>query len=297
MNALNAFFNTLFDWVLLPLEKIGPRTALVVVSGVFGVLALAIFKFISFQKGIASVKDRIKGHMIEIRLFQDDLAVVASAVGKVLFRNVQYLALNFGPFIPLAVPFLFVSAQLVTRYAYEPARVVAADAKLLPGQGTMLEVRLAEGHEAEVAGLEIVLPPGVKALSPLVRNAYEGRGFQEVVANVAGEHVLEFRLANGARETKTFLAGRVEGAAPRAMQPRRVTASEWWNLGAPEDCATLWPAEPAFDGASSFRSIAFRYPDRDLGWLPGGEGGVLLVFVVASMVFGVAALKPLGVTI
>lgn len=294
MNALNAFLNTLFDWVLLPLEKIGPRTALIVVSGVFGVLALAIFKFISFQRGIASVKDRIKGHMIEIRLYQDDLRVVSSAVAKVLARNVQYLALNFGPFVPLAVPFLFVSAQLVTRYAYEPARVVAEDARLLPGQGTLLEVQLAVGHEAEVAGLRIALPPGVKALSPLVRNTYEGRAFQEVVATAPGVHVLEFHLASGAHESKSFVAG---GESPRAMQPRRVTSSEWWNLGSPNDCATLWPAEPAFDGSSAFRTIAFRYPDRDLGWLPGGEGGVLVVFVIASMVFGIAALKPLGVTI
>ncbi|MCC6407793.1 MAG: hypothetical protein IT453_11545 [Planctomycetes bacterium] len=294
MNALNGFFNTLFDWVLLPLEKVGPQTALIVVSGVFGVLALAIFKFISFQKGIASVKDRIKGHMIEIRLFQDDLAVVGSAVAKVLFRNVQYLALNFGPFIPLAIPFLFVTAQLVTRYAYEPAHVVAADAKLLPGQGTMLEVRLAEGREAEIAGLQVVLPAGVKALSPLVRSPYEGRAFQEVVATASGVHQLEFVLADGTRETKSFVAG---DASLRAMQPRRVSSSQWWNLASPDDCAALWPAEPTFDSGSPFRSIALRYPDRDLGWLPAGEGGVLIAFVVASMLFGIAALKPLGVTI
>jgi hypothetical protein len=294
MNALNGFFNTLFDWVLFPLEKIGPQTALVVVSGVFGVLALLAFKFISFQKGIASVKDRIKGHMIEIRLFQDDLLVVASAVAKVMLRNVQYLALNFGPFVPLAIPFLFVTAQLVTRYAYEPARVVAADTKLLPGQGTMLEVRLAAGHEAEISGLEVILPAGVKALSPLVRSPYEGRAFQEVVATAAGVHQLEFRLANGVRETKSFAAGE---NAPRSLQPRRVSANEWWNVASPDDCAALWPAEPAFESSSPFRSIALRYPDRDLGWLPGGEGGVLIAFVVASMVFGFASLKPLGVTI
>ncbi|MCE9594176.1 MAG: hypothetical protein K8S98_08280 [Planctomycetes bacterium] len=294
MNTFNASLSTFFDYVLSPLDKVGPKTALIVLSGVFGVLALAIFKYISFQRGIATVKDRIKGHMIEIRLYQDDLRVVASAVGKVVFRNVQYLALNFGPFIPLAIPFLFVTAQMVTRYAYAPVAVVAADAKLLPGQGTMLEVRLAEGHEADIAGLQVVLPAGVKALSPLVRSPSEGRAFQEVVAIASGVHKLEFRLANGVTEMKTFVAGDVE---LRALQPRRVASSQWWNLAAPDDCAVLWPAEPAFEASSPFRSIAFRYPDRDLGWLPGGESGVLLTFVVASMIFGVAALKPLGVTI
>lgn len=39
------------------------------------------------------------------------------------------------------------------------------------------------------------------------------------------------------------------------------------------------------------------YPARDLGWLPGGELGILATLVVASMVIGAAAIKPLGVQI
>jgi hypothetical protein len=44
--------------------------------------------------------------------------------------------------------------------------------------------------------------------------------------------------------------------------------------------------------------VSFVYPESDLGWLPGsGPMGVILVFLVASMAFGIAALKPLGVQI
>ena len=49
---------------------------------------------------------------------------------------------------------------------------------------------------------------------------------------------------------------------------------------------------------SPIERISFVYPDSDLGWLPGsGILGVMLVFLVASMAFGVAILKPLGIQI
>ena len=43
--------------------------------------------------------------------------------------------------------------------------------------------------------------------------------------------------------------------------------------------------------------MSFVYPERDLPWLPDGPFGILLVFLVASMAFGVVLLKPLGITI
>jgi hypothetical protein len=294
MNAVNRALTELFDLLLAPLELIGGRTALVVVSGVFGVLALLAFKYISWQRGIKAAKDRIKGHMIEIRLYQDDLLIVAQAVGKILWRNFQYVALNFGPFVPLAIPFFLVAAQFVVRYAYDPVPLAPADEQLLAGRGTLVEVELKPAHKAEIAGLALHLPPGLKAVSPLVRVPSAGRAFQEVVAVSEGEHELVFELPGGSRETKLLVAG---SQPARRMQPRRVEAAGWYKLHDPNACSLLWPAEPGFGAGSPFHSIAIAYPYRDLGWMPDGELGILIVLVVASMIFGFAALKPLGVQI
>lgn len=294
MNALNLAFTKVFDLVLTPFELIGDRTALVLVSGVFGVLALIAFKYISWQKGIKAAKDRIKGHMIEIRLYQDDLAVVGSSVGKILWRNLQYVALNFGPFIPLAIPFFVVAAQFVVRYAYDPVPLTDPGERLLAGRGTLVEVALKPEHKAQIADLKLILPDGLEPVSPLVRAPAAGRAFQEVVARAAGQYEIAFELPDGTRETKQFVAG---GEPTRRMQPRRVESSGWWKVHDPNACSLLWPAEPGFTKASPFSSIAIAYPYRDLGWMPSGELGILIVLVLASMLFGFAALKPLGVTI
>lgn len=289
MNAINGALTALFDVVLKPLEAIGPEFSLTVVSGVFGVLALVIFKYISWQKGIKATKDKIKGHMIEIRLYQNDLVLVGKAIAKVLARNVQYLFLNFGPFIPLAVPFAFVVAQMVVRYAFDPVEVTRGDAQVLhAGEGTTMRIELADAFASRAGELELVLPAGLEAVSPLV--PVHGLVAQEFVAKEAGEYDIVLRL-DGKEHVKKFYAwdASTGEGRPRRMQPERVTGFL---------SALLWPAEDTFPADSGIVNVKYVYPESDLGWLPShGPGGVILWFILASMLFGVIMLKPLGVQI
>lgn len=282
MNGINHTLTQIFDHVMAPLERLGVSTALILVSGVFGILALWIFKYISWQKGIGATKDKIKGNMIAIRIYQDDLAVVGASVLRVLGRNFQYLALNFGPFIPLAIPFVFVAAQLVTRYGFEPLPV--GDVPNLPGQGVDVKVWFNKGDE-RFDDLVVKLSDGLEQFTPLNVNVADGTARLEVYAVEPGWNLIAFELPDGTREEKTVWAGE---AKRRSWQPERVRGAF---------TAMLWPAEDNLAGDSPFERIFVAYPERDLGWLPGGPFGVLVTFVLASMAFGFAALKPLGVKI
>ena len=291
MNALNSAATSLFDVLLAATGWAGSAVTLIFWSGVFGVLALLLFKKISWQKGIKNAKDKIKAHMIEIRLYQDDLVVVAAAVAKVLARNVVYLGLNFGPIVPLAVPFMILTAQLVVRYAYEPLPLHERGVAVMAGRGTLLEIELASGVDA--SALRVTLPAGLQAVSPLVRVPSEGRAFQEFVAVEGGSHEIVLELG-GARETKLVHAGSV---MPAAMQPRRVSYRDMFAIADADRLPLLWPAEASFSSESPFRVVAIAYPYRDQGWLPDGEGGILITVALASIVVGALALKPLGVQI
>jgi hypothetical protein len=285
MNALNRAVTAASDALLWPFEQLGVAWSLVLVSGIFGVLALFLFKYLSAQRRIRCVKDRIKGHLIEIRIWQDDLRVVGQATGKVLLRNFQYLGLNLLPFLPLSIPFVFVLAQLVVRYAFAPIPLRAPGVAWMAGQGTTVEIQLSDAASAQASALVVHLPPGIEAVSPLVRIPSEGRAFQEIVARASGEYEITAEIPGLGSATKRVAAGDV---SPRTLQPAR---------GAGFLDALLWPAEPTFEADSPFESIAIVYPDRDLGWLPGGPGGVVLTFLIASMVFGALAIRPLKVTI
>lgn len=286
MDFLNRVVTSVFDLALSALGWLGAVGTLVLVSAVSGVLALAVFKQISFQRGIRATKDRIKGHMIAIRIYQNDLGIVVRSVGSVLGRNFQYLGLNFGPILPLIVPFVLIVAQLVVRFGFAPIPVEDRDpAELLAGQGITIEVRLVPERAREVSGLELELPRGLVAISPLVRVPSEGLAFQEVIAVEEGDWELGLRLP-GELQTKRVVTG--EAVPAGGFQPERVRS--FW-------AAWLWPAEPLFPSDSAFDRVLVAHPERDLGWVPGGPIGIVLTFLVVSLLAGFLALKPLGVEI
>ena len=285
MNAINRAMGSIFDVLLTPFELLGPELSLILVSGLFGIVALLIFKQISWQAGIKQTKDKIKGHMIAIRLYQDDLMVVGTSVLKVLARNVQYLFLNFAPILPLFVPFVLVSAQLVVRYGFDPVPVVESAEAERPRDINTLEITFKRDRRAEIAQLEVELPPGIESRSKLVRNGSEGRAFLQFVATAPVQS--DIRLMIGGQEIgkKEIVAG---PDRTRKMQPERV--GSFWP-------AWLWPAEDTFSENSPVDSVTFTYPDRELRVLPGGPFGILLTFFLASIVFGIAILKPLNIQI
>lgn len=287
MNAINRSVSSVFDVLMAPFELLGDEWALVIVSCLFTVVALLLFKKMSSQKGIKAAKDKIKGHIIAIRIYQDDLGIVGSSVFKVLLRNFQYLALNFGPILPLFFPFALVLAQFVVRYAYEPLPVVdeTGAAAMLPGEGTMIEIELKRAERAKVAGLSLVLPPELTPLSPLLRSASDGKAYQEVVATRAGTGEIEI-LVDGVRVGSKEIA--MGDARPRLMQPQRVASPL---------AAILYPAEATFPSESPLSRVAFHYPDRDLAYLLDGEFGMILNFLIISLMFGIVIIKPLKVQI
>lgn len=288
MNALNGFCNSLFNLLFAPFDElfgIGALITITVVSIVFMPLSMLFFKRFSSQKGIAEAKGKIKGHMIEIRIYQDDLVVVMQAVGKVLYYNFKYLFLNFAPFIPISVPFVLVVAQLVVRFGFAPVPIEERDLSgMLAGQGVTLSVQMQSGHEDAAGELKLVLPETLKAISPLVRNAADGVAFQEFVAVAAGAHEIKIE-AGGQTVTKRIVTGT---EAERLMQPERV--GDFWS-------AWLWPAESTLGADSPFQTVSFTYPDRELKWMPDGAEGVFLMFLIIAFVIGGAAIKIFDIQI
>jgi hypothetical protein len=283
MNAFNSAMNSLFDVLLTPLEAVGQGFAVYTLSGVFGVLALVIFKRISWQAGITATKGKIKGHMIEIRIYQNDLVLVSKAIAKVLLRNAQYLALNFGPFIPLSIPFVIVAAQMVTRYGFDPMPIHEPG---LAGQGIELVIEMTEDQKGSAADVQIELPEGVRAASPIVRSPGQGRVFVELLPWQDGRYEIQIIVGDQVITKLLHVGDEYRG---RQMQGERVRSLL---------DVMLWPAEDSLSGTSFQRVALQTYPESSPPWFPmGGPLGVLLAFVLGSMVTGLIAIKPLGVQI
>ena len=62
-----------FDLVLLPFQSLAPFWPLLFFSLLLGVFMLIVFRHTSDQKQIKEIKERIKAHVFEIRIFKDDV--------------------------------------------------------------------------------------------------------------------------------------------------------------------------------------------------------------------------------
>ncbi|QDU86085.1 hypothetical protein Pla163_32340 [Planctomycetes bacterium Pla163] len=285
MDFVNSICSSAFSALMGAIGWMGWFGALVFVSAVFGIIALLIFKQISFQGGIKSVKDKIKGAMIEIRLYQNDLRIVAKAVLRVLGRNFQYLGLNFGPILPLLVPFAFLAAQLITWFAFMPIPVwTDARGEWMPGKGHEVVIVLDDEAKGDIRDVRVVLPDTLQRMTPIVRNERKGLIAFEVVAVAEGDEVITITSPSGEVVTKRIVTGE-EHMGPLEGVRGRGLKDLFEN-----------PAEGSL--ADTFVSrIAFVYPARSIQYMADGIFGIGLLFLIFSMLAGVAILKPLKIQI
>ncbi|MES2641381.1 MAG: hypothetical protein V4850_17955 [Myxococcota bacterium] len=278
MAAALALFNTIssivFDVVLAPIGHGRPWFDLFVWPILAGVVALLVYKRISNQAGITRAKNGIAVHLLEVVLFKDDLRVVLPATAKALGKNALYLGYNIVPMVVMFAPMTMILVQLVSNYAYAPLPV---------GSTTMFVVKL----DADMAGavsprdVTLTLPEGVSLDAPPVRTA-DGEIAWRLRLDTAGDHVLSV-AAGGTTETKIVAVG---------GEPRKVPVlrTKGWE-------ALLYPAEAVPAGDSPIERLSIDRADRDLGWLPSGEGGILGWFFGFSLLAGFALKDRFGVTL
>lgn len=113
---LNEIYGVLFS----PFENRDPIWLMLWVSVLTAVMVLLVYKYLSSQAEIKEVKDRVKAHLLEIRLFQDDPVLMGRAVRAVLLANLKYLGLNLKPFLIVLLPMLLMLVQMESRFGYRP---------------------------------------------------------------------------------------------------------------------------------------------------------------------------------
>ncbi|MDP2305891.1 MAG: hypothetical protein Q8P18_07665 [Pseudomonadota bacterium] len=273
MRLFNAMSSIVFDVLLAPLGHSRPWFDLLVWPILAGVVALLVYKKISNQAGIASAKNGIAVHLLEVVLFKDDLRVVLPATAKALGKNMLYLGYNIVPMVVMFAPMTMILVQLVSNYAYAPLPV---------GSTALFVVKL----DADVGGVlprdvTLALPAGLSLDAPPVRTA-DGEIAWRLHLDTPGDHVLVV-TAGGTTEEKVVAVG---------GEPRKVSVlrTKSWE-------ALLYPAEAVPVASSPIESLSIDRADRDLGWLPSGEGGILGWFFGFSLLAGFALKDRFGVTL
>lgn len=258
--------NSAFDLAFAPFADRPPLFALVVFSVATAFVLLLIYRFLSNQRAIRHVKNLLQAHLLEVRLFQDQLGVVWRAYGKLLRATVSYLGWSFLPLLVVALPITLVIAQMELRFGSRP---------LAPGETALLVVHVDD--PAALDRISLQLPEGIVETAPLVRIPTGGQVVARLETRLVGRS--EIQVNDGATGASKEI---VTGAGLERISPVRLRGG-WFDR-------LLEPGEDALPRSSAISSIAIQYPERAMSLGPL-ELNWLVVYFVLTLV-AAFALKP-----
>lgn len=271
MSAFNHVMTLIFDLICRPFLGFAPMWALVVISLVVGVILLWIFGKVSNQESIRVIRDRIRGNLIGVRLFQNDIGVVLGLQGRIVWDTLVYMRYSLVPMLILMVPVLVVMAQLNLRFASRP---------LMPGERALVQIRLPEGG-ALTGGARLEAPEGLEIETPAVHMKDKAEVAWRIRAVQPGHYVLKIETPKGAIE-KGVVVGEGWGAIP-AMRPGPSLVQQF-----------LYPGEAPIGAEAAIASAHVTYPPLPLTVF-GFSMNWIVAFFVFSLISGFAFKGVLGV--
>ncbi|MDD8026565.1 MAG: hypothetical protein PHI34_08615 [Acidobacteriota bacterium] len=264
IGILNAAVGGLFDALFAVLRPLGPEAAMAIVSLLIGLFMLFVFKKTSNQAGIRRAKDRIKAHLLELRLYKSDFGQTMRSQGRILAANGRYFLYALKPMLVMIVPILLVLVQLDARFG---ARA------LEPGETVLVKVKIDPSIDWTAVEPVLEAPAGAVVETPPLRIEEEHEVDWRVRASAAGRHVLTVRI--GALTGTKDLA--VRQPSPATIAPLKVRRGGWAEL--------LHPGEKPLPKDSGIASIETAYPAARLNYF-GWRMHWLVAFFLLSIAFG-----------
>jgi len=243
---LNSILNPVFTLLFLPFRSTAPEWSLLWISLATAVLALLVYRFFSAQEAIRSVKEKLKAHILEMRLFQHDPALMSRAILSVFKCNARYLRLNVKPFLFMFVPVVLILVQLESRYGYRP---------FLPGDTFLVKTIWKTEAAAEPSrDPSLDLSGHLSAATPALR--------------IPHAKEIDWRLTVTGQGPASIGIGTAAGRVtlPVAIGPGVVPLSPWNGTKMSLDML-LHPAAHALPGAGDLVAVEIAYPPRDFRFL------------------------------
>ena len=275
MGLVNSILGKLFDLLLLPFRSLNPWAGMAFISLLTGLLMLLIYRLTSNQPGIRRVKDKIKAHLLELRLFKDNMGVTMRAQRQILGANARYLALNVKPLLVMIIPLILILAQLNLWFGSEPLSV---------GRPAILKVRLEPDVNVLDTEFSVESPPEIAIETPPLR-LEESR---EVDWRFRPTSAGTFNLTVKAGDKSYLKTITVDGRYLGKVSPIKVNKSLLDEL--------LYPGEKALPSDSRIKAIEVLHPAKRLP-LFGLRLHWLIAYLGLSIIFGFALKKPFRVEI
>lgn len=259
LNAFSHAVTAVFDVLLIPFGD--HRTAgLMGISAATGVLLMFLFRATSNPEGIRATRDAFKAHILEMRIYQDDVVLILKGLGSALYANLRYLRVVLKPLLILGLVVASIFFQLDERYGRSA---------LAPGDETLLTVTLRDGVDPMNAPISVAAPDGGVVVDAKPVRVPDRREINWRLKTVkSGVHPVSVTVYDTAYR---FPIVAQHGNEPLGYERRAHSLSD----------PLLHPALPAIPRNSAVQSVRLRYPGASYP-LVFGRTNWIVVFIVCS---------------
>jgi hypothetical protein len=271
MDLFNRILTAVLDFVLHPFGQFAPIWGLVVVSFVAGAAMVWLFGRISNQSRVRTLKATMKGHLLEVWIFRDQLRNVVKAEGRVMRQTGKYILCSLPSFLLLMLPVVLLMTQLQARYGYRPLR---------PGEHVLVKVVLTDAPDhASANGLtdvKLQVPEGLVQETPALRIPRDREVDFRIAAAKPGRYQLVVEAA-GETIAKSVDVGDAHISAQGPLSPYR--SGSWMDR-------VLYPIEPGLP-AGAVATVEIKYPEETVAFA-GFQCSWIWPFLIISMAAGYA---------
>lgn len=265
MNLFNYIIDSIFDLFFYPYRNIDPIYGLCAVSFLTVMIILPVFKYTSNQEAIKMARDRIIGHLLEVRLFKDDINVVLSAQKNMVKYNMIYLLNMLKPLLFIFFPVTIILIQTSARYEYRPLR---------QGETAIVKIKLdtLNGIGGKAINGVLTLTDGLVIETPPLRINGGEEIYWRIRAEKEGEFFLGFQALDEEIRKRVIVGDRFTKLFPRILRGTSI----------PDD--------------SVVEFFEIKYPSMKIeifGW----HICWLALFFIFSFSFGFLLMKPFNVRI
>ncbi len=266
MWVFNSAFGKIFDILFLPFRSLSPWVAMILISFLTGLLMLFVFKWTSNQKGIQKVKNKIKAHLLELRLYKDSLGLSLRAQGNILRCNLRYIGYSARPMLVMIIPLVLILIQMNFWFGY---------ASLNPDEPSILKIKLRENLNPLETAVEIKPSPALVMDDYPLRIEETHEIDWRFYAKEAGIHQLSVTI-DGNTVTKKISVAQKPLSKISPLRP----GSGFFKQ-------VMYPTEPPIDGDLPVREIEIGYPTKNMNLFGWGIHWLIAYFIL-SIIFGFA---------
>ncbi|MFW6160885.1 MAG: hypothetical protein ACOC57_07060 [Acidobacteriota bacterium] len=275
MWIFNYIIGKFFDILFFPFRNLDPWFGMIFISLLTGVFMLFVFGKTSNQEGIRKIKNLIKAHLLELRLFKDNFALTMKSLGNILRCNLKYIGFSAKPMLIMIIPLVLIIIQMNFRFGYQ---------SLAPGDTALLKVKLKDNINPLNVNIALNPSPGIKIETPSLRIEEESEINWRIRISREEADSIKLEISNeNIKKLMTVSSAPLEKVSPLKVKPKFIPS-------------LLYPTEPPIDKNSEIESVEITYPPGEMKFL-GLAVHWLIIFFILSIAFGFALKGFLGVEI